>query len=856
MNDRKKDLRENEIFLASHRIILFSYTLFTVILIGETLVMGWEKWAIMLMGAGLALSWMLHIQQRINEYSRLWVYSILMIAAFFFYGVHETSTFDIAIVIIVVMMIFTMTGVKALISLCMFSFYFSFGYEIVCMLINGTHFDALVITRSLLHVAMVTMAAWISKTLIDNWDVVLGRSREEINELKEATERLDNFLANVSHEIRTPVNAVMGITSVLQKEDIPHQLKEKIRSIFYAGARVSEQIGDILDFTEIDMDRLSVTNESYMISSLINDFLVQMNSTENYGLDLVIDMEAGIPSELIGDANKIKKILRNLITNGYKFTREGGVYTHIYPIKRDYGINLVIEVVDTGVGMTEDEIEHIYEKFYQADSGRTRNVGGLGLGLPIVSGFTKAMGGVLTILSKPGEGTTVRVSIPQKVDNEAPCLSVRDKENCIAAGYLGFMTTGNPKIREFYIDMIAHLSSGLSVPFFRAQSRNDLEKLLASVNVTHLFVGTGEYFDNREYIDALAGEMNVAIVVDRGFKGSFGSNVTLLPKPFYGAQVANFLNHSFGNHEEDNEESMSCPGIRVLVVDDEPMNISVAKGIFESYGMIVSSALSGDEAIGICDKQDFDVIFMDHMMPGMDGVETAKRLRIAADRNNKELCIVALTANATSSAKEMFLSEGFDGFIPKPVDIMDLERVLKRILPKSAIVYKKKTDNTKPPVTVKGSIEDRLTRLVDLGVDLKQGLKYSQNDEAFYLKLLSEYASNRVKKTEDLNDLYKAGNYRDYAIKVHAIKSTSKMIGANELSDIAKLLEDAAKKENKMILKLNHPLLVPKYAELMDAISKTEGVGKEDIRSDVEPQNFDVMEFEPSDNGIGKGGEA
>ncbi len=204
----------------------------------------------------------------------------------------------------------------------------------------------------------------------------------------------------------------------------------------------------------------------------------------------------------------------------------------------------------------------------------------------------------------------------------------------------------------------------------------------------------------------------------------------------------------------------------------------------------------------------------------------------------------------------MFLSEGFDGFIPKPVDIMDLERVLKRILPRSAIVYKKKTDNTKPPVTVKGSIEDRLTRLVDLGVDLKQGLKYSQNDEAFYLKLLSEYASNRVKKTEDLNDLYKAGNYRDYATKVHAIKSTSKMIGANELSDIAKLLEDAAKKENKMILKLNHPLLVPKYAELMDAISKTEGVGKEDIRSDVEPQNFDVMEFEPSDNGIGKGGEA
>ena len=851
MSTNKKGPREKEIFLASHRMILFSYTFFTLILIGETFVMGWEKWAVILLGAGLALSWMLHIQQRLNEYSRLWVYSILMMAAFFFYGVHETSTFDLAAVIIVVMMIFTMTGIKSLISLCMISYYISFGYEIICMLINGTHFDALGITRSLLHVALVSMAGWIARIVIDKWDAVLGKSREEISELKEATGRLDNFLANVSHEIRTPVNAVMGITSVLQKEDFPEKYKEDIGSIFNAGARVSEQIGDILDFTEIDMDRLSVTNESYMISSLINDFLVQLAPTENYGLDLVIDMEPGIPSELVGDAIKIKKILRNLITNGYKFTRDGGVYAHIYPIKRDYGINLVIEVVDTGVGMSEDEIEHIYEKFYQADSGRTRNVGGLGLGLPIVSGFTKAMGGVLTILSKPGEGTTVRVSIPQKIDNDAPCLSVRDRENCIAAGYLGFMTTGNPKIREFYIDMIAHLSAGLSVPFFRAQSQKDLDKLLGSVKVTHLFVGTGEYFDNREYIDRLAEEMNVAVVVDRGFKGDFSSHVKLLPKPFYGAQVANFLNHSFGDNEEENEERMTCPGVRALVVDDEPMNISVARGIFESYGMIVSSALSGDEAIGICEKQDFDIIFMDHMMPGMDGVETARRLRLAASRKNKTLCIVALTANATSSAKEMFMSEGFDGFIPKPVDIMDLERVLKRVLPKSVIVYKKKTDTVRKPGALQTKSEDRFTRLIDLGVDLKQGLKYSQDDEAFYLKLLSEYASNRVQKVEELNRLYETGNLKDYAIKVHAIKSTSRMIGANELSDIAKLLEDAAKKENKDIIKLNHPLLVPRYAELMDAISKTPGVVKDDIVNENKDQDAEVLEFAPSDDNNG-----
>ena len=197
------------------------------------------------------------------------------------------------------------------------------------------------------------------------------------------------------------------------------------------------------------------------------------------------------------------------------------------------------------------------------------------------------------------------------------------------------------------------------------------------------------------------------------------------------------------------------------------------------------------------------------------------------------------------------MSEGFDGFIPKPVDIMDLERVLKRVLPKSVIVYKKKTDTVRMPRSLQTKSEDRFTRLIDLGVDLKQGLKYSQNDDVFYIKLLSEYASNRVQKIEELNRMYETGDLKDYAIKVHAIKSTSRMIGANELSDIAKLLEDAAKKENKDIIKLNHPLLVPRYAELMDAISKTPGVVKDDIVSENKDQDAEVLEFAPSDDNNG-----
>ncbi|MCR4788648.1 MAG: response regulator [Lachnospiraceae bacterium] len=858
--------KESEFYLSSHRMVLFCYTLFTVILGLETVLMGWEKWALLLMAAGLALSWMLHIQQRLAPYSRMWIYSILMMAAFFFYGVHDTSTFDLSTVMTVIIMIYTITGIRSLITLCQITFYLTFGYEVMIMLFSGTQFDSLGVTRALLHLLMVTMASWIARNIIERWSKVLDKSRDEIEELKEATERLDNFLANVSHEIRTPVNAVMGLSSVLEKEELPENVKESVNSIFGAGQRVSEQIGDILDFTEIDMDKLSVTNENYMISSLVNDLLVQMSSAEDYGLDLVVDMEADIPSELVGDSIKLKKILRNLITNGYKYSKEGGVYVHLYTLKREYGVNLIIEVKDTGVGMTEDEIEHIFEKFYQSDSGRTRSAGGLGLGIPIVNGFAKAMGGVLTIESRPGEGTTVRVSIPQTVDDPSPCLSVKDKEETIAAGFLGFMTTGSPKIREYYMDMVSHLVSGLSVDFYRVQSRQDLENLVSSVKVSHLFVGTGEYLNNIDYIDSLTEKMNVAVVVDRGFRGELGGKVTLLPKPFYGAQVANFLNHTFGSANEVIDERMICPGLKALVVDDEPMNISVARGIFESYGMTVKSASGGMESIEAFEKENFDIIFMDHMMPGMDGVEAMKRLRLVASRKKVDVCIVALTANAISSAKEMFLSEGFDGFVPKPIDITDLERVLKHVLPKSAIVYiKNDKKKTLPDARLVGSaVEDRYKALKDYGVDVAQGLKYSQNDEDFYLKLLGEYASDRDRKKNDLEKYYLEGNMKEYAIRVHAIKSTSKMIGANSVSDTAKLLENASKKSDREKVDELHGDFLSAYCSLMDIIKELKGVNvPEQIAAarddeDPVPENSggddDIMEFAPAPESDGEEG--
>ncbi|MCR5282501.1 MAG: response regulator [Lachnospiraceae bacterium] len=845
-------LKDTELSRTSQMVILVSYTAFSLILIGESLLLGWEKWALVLMSLALIGAWIIHIRQKVDPNVRLWIYSFMMMAVFFFYGIHRTSLFDLAGVMLVVIMIYTMTGKRALVLLCQFTYFVTFGYGLIQYWISGELIDALVITRSMLHIVLIIMGGQIGRIIIETWNKVLEKSSSEIRELKEATERLDNFLANVSHEIRTPVNAVIGLSSVLKKETLPAAATDSITAISRAGHRVAEQIGDILDFTEIDMDKLSVNNETYLMGSLVNDVLVQLGNVDTYDLDFVMDLESGVPAELTGDASKIKKILWHLISNGFKFTKEGGVYVHLYPIRREYGINLVIEVRDTGVGIDDDEIEHIYEQFYQSDASRARTVGGLGLGIPIVNGFVKALGGVMAIESDQGEGTTVRVSIPQSVVEDTPCISIQNKEGCVVAGFLGFMTTGHPKIREFYMEMIGHLVEGLNVPFHRVQSRQDLEELIRTTRISHLFVGTGEYLENKEYIDSLVTTINVAMVKDRDYSGSVGAGISLLPKPFYGVQIANFLNQDLKDHTADlGEEKILFTGVRSLVVDDEPMNLLVARGIFEGYGMQVDTVLSGMEAIEACEETDYDIVFMDHMMPEMDGVEAMKRIRINISRSKKEICIVALTANAISSAKEMFLSEGFDGFIPKPIEITEFERVMKRVLPKALItvVPKEVQSLVAEPVQKEKPRQGRskYDPVKEQGTDVEAGLRYCKNDEEFYDQLLAEYAKNDTKKTDELNRYLDNENWQDYSIRVHAVKSTSKMIGAMELSEMAKRLEDASKKADADRVRAEHPAFIKRYAALLSAISTVVGGASEStlVQTQEKEDESEILEFAP-----------
>ncbi|MBR5089893.1 MAG: hybrid sensor histidine kinase/response regulator, partial [Ruminiclostridium sp.] len=527
---------------------------------------------------------------------RLWIYSILMMCTYFFYGSHTTSVYDLATVMSAVIIIFTMTGKKGLIILCQITYYLTLGYGVTALALEGYEFDSLAISRTVLHAAMITMIGWIARIIIDKWYQVLNRSNEEIDQLTEATERLNDFLANVSHELRTPINAVVGLSGICIDNETNPELLENMKSVREAGRRVADQISDILDYSEIDRRKLAVNEEDYMLASVLNDLVNEIRPSKPHDIELVIDVDPAIPSVMCTDISKLKKILRHLIMNGLKYTHEGGVYVRISAITEEYGVNLFIEVTDTGIGMTEEETEKVLDRFYQANSSRTRSSGGLGLGMAIVSGFVASLGGFMTLTSAPGAGTTVHVSLPQKVMDPTSCMSVIHRENLCLGAFLHFEKFPHPIVREYYNFMVRNIVNGLGVQMHRVDNIENLKKLISSVELSHLFVGDEEYRTDPALMEELAKKMFVVVVANDDFVLPKNSKVRIMEKPFYCFPVAMILNME-RNADNDDDLNMFCRGVHALVVDDEPMNLTVAKSIFKRYGMKVSTASSGHEAI-------------------------------------------------------------------------------------------------------------------------------------------------------------------------------------------------------------------------------------------------------------------
>ena len=783
----------NDLFQSSHLTLLVSYTIFAIILVIESLLLGWEKWALLIIIVGITMAWVLHIRHNTPSVVRIWVYAILMMGCYFFYGIHQTSTFDLALVMAGVIMINTLTGKKSLITLCEFTYFVTMAYELVNMMATGEFFDVLIITRSILHICLVIFIGRFAKIIIDKWMQVMKRSEGEIEQLTDATEHLNDFLANVSHELRTPVNAIIGLTTLCIDKSRHREIQGDLIAVRDAGRKVADQISDILDYSEIDRKKAVCNNEDYMLSSVLHDLVNDVKQYKSKNVELIIDVDPSIPAVMNTDVSKLKKILKSLITNGLKYTQQGGVYVRITTIKHEYGINLCIEVTDTG--------------------------------------------------------TTVHVSIPQRVIDPLSCMSVAAPDKLCLGAFLHFEKYDNPAVRDYYNSMVLNIVKGLGIQMHRVNNTENLKLLRDSVHLTHLFIAEEEYNDNVDLIEELAKTMVVAVVANEGMILPKNTRVKVLEKPFYCFPVVSILNSTVDSKEE-RVKKLRCDGVRALVVDDETMNLVVAKSIFGRYGMKVYTATSGQESIDMCREKVFDIIFMDHMMSGMDGVEAMKRIRTDVAGLNGSIPVVALTANAMSSAKQMFLTEGFDGFVSKPVEVEELERVLRQVLPKSAITYVDADGNVEEfepeeeePVAPPVSEKDFLAELRKSGIDTDAGLTYCVGDKEFYKSLLIQFSTESADKIASMKNYYMVHDWHNYEILVHALKSTSKMIGISGLSEKAKSLEMAAKENEEGFILENHEDMIRDYGRIAADI-------KDHLLSDEDGSgDDDVFEFAPENEG-------
>ncbi|MCR5304744.1 MAG: response regulator [Lachnospiraceae bacterium] len=679
----------------NEKLIVFLATLSSIGLIAEILLMGWEFWVPAVVLVGIISLWAINLSDRIEyDIRKLFYFGYAFLLAFY-HGIHKSSMFDSALVIVLVMVSYSIFNSPYMMHIILFE-YFALLFIHVFNLPGGEPlvFDKITVSRLFLHIAIVLFVYYVSIKGINDRvdDGEENKTKEE--RVRANDESMEDFLSNISHELRTPVNVVNGMSDLLIKRGIGYE-GDSIKS---AGVRLSYQIEDIQDYTECKRDKVFLEEDNYMSTSLINDVVTSFRMNDNAKeLELVVDLNPSTPSMMTGDIKKLHKIFRHLLENAIKFTKKGGIYVKLYAEEMDYGVNLTIEMTDTGIGMSRDAIRLVTEGMYQANKKRNRSSGGIGLGLFIVYGFAHRMGGFVKIESDKKNGTTVRVTIPQKVVDTTPCLKLDDSFDGVVLFHVRPDKYKIPKLRDFYRNMAANLASGLHVSLYPAETVYEVERLKEKLNATHVFMGQEEYEENMGYFELLAKEEEIAVVVsaEPDFMLPANSRAILMPKPLYAYPIIKLLNGGLDECRLNCEEVHEKPvfsGVKALVVDDEPMNLVVATSLFREYEMSVETAGSGKESIGKFTEQDYDLIFMDHMMPEMDGVEAMKKIKAVAKDMNREVTVVVLTANAVSGAREMFMREGFDGFIAKPINTSDFERVMLRVLPAEKISYERREE--------------------------------------------------------------------------------------------------------------------------------------------------------------------
>jgi PAS domain S-box-containing protein len=629
-----------------------------------------------------------------------------------------------------------------------------------------------------------------------------------------ANEAKSAFLARMSHEMRTPLNTIIGMSELISHKEIPRGMFEYVSTIQQAGHNLLVIINDVLDFSKIEAGQMRIVSEKYCFASMIYDVV---NLTRARLLDkplaFAVKVDGNIPEKLIGDEIRTKQILLNLLSNAVKYTYSGHISLDVrfgYEESGDIRLEFIVE--DSGIGIKRAYIDRLFGDFVRIENTSTREVEGTGLGLAITRSLCRAMGGDVSVESEYGRGSTFTAAILQTpaADRGKKLASVKDAANLRALVL---------EERPVYLDSLMYALTNLGVTAKSARNLPDFTEKLEEGGYDYAFVPSKYIADNMLIIGESVPRAVLVNMVEMDDVSPY-EDINSVTMPLFCINVANALN---GVREDGVSAlrkyrlSFRAPEAKVLIVDDISTNLRVSKELLSLYGLEAHTCLSGAEAVNLARTNRYDVVFMDHMMPGMNGVEAASLIR-ALDPDSEyyqSLPIIALTANAVSGQREMFLKSGMNDFLAKPIDLQRLDSILQKWLPRE-----KQLAVESDAGDISAAAEH--VELFEIpGVSVETGLNNSGGSVAAYLGVLASFCSDVGEKAEQIEKWAENGDLGMYMALAHSLKGASLSVGASELGDFAARMEAAARNGNRGVIAEKNGAFLAALRDLADNIRKT-----------------------------------